>query len=92
MDLLEYAQQLVARGNTTSQTQAHTAYLQKLVKQESPQKAEIREIVINNSQNSSKIPSSNAYLLVGGLVLFGLAVLAIGYWLGKKNRQPKIAR
>src|SRR5215216_4774515 len=89
MDLLKYAQSLVARGNTNSQTQAHTAYLQTLVKQENPRKAEIREIAINNSQTSSKISSSNAYLLIGGLILLGMAILVIGYWLGKNKKQSK---
>ena len=38
MDLLEHAQQLIVQGNTSQQTQAHTAYLQELVQQKSPQK------------------------------------------------------
>jgi hypothetical protein len=72
MDLLEYAQALVARGHTTHN--AHTAYLQELVSQESPQKAEVRTTL----NNSPKI-SNNTHLLIVGLILFGVAVLAIGY-------------
>jgi CHASE3 domain sensor protein len=77
MDLLEYAQQLVNQGNTTSQVQAHRVYLQELVSQE-PQKVEIKPTTIKNNQAPAK-NSNHTYLLIGGLVLFGLAVLAIGY-------------
>jgi hypothetical protein len=85
MDLLEYAQQLIARENPTSQVQSHRVYLQSLVLQE-PQKAEIKPTTIDNSQTSVKNPN-HTYLLVGGLVLFGLAVLAVGYWLGRKKNK-----
>jgi len=78
MDLLEYAQQLVNQGNTTSQVQAHRVYLQSLVKPESPQKIEIKPKGETNNQIPTK-NSNHTYLLVGGLVLFGLAVLIIGY-------------
>jgi hypothetical protein len=74
MDLLEYAQQLVARENTSTQTQAHNAYLQQLVKSESPQKIEVKE---TNSQTPTQ--NSNTYLLITGLTLFGLAILATSY-------------
>jgi hypothetical protein len=71
MDLLEHAQQLVARGNTSTQTQAHTAYLQTLTHQESSQpKAEIKpQVASNNSQIQPKDYNLNIYLLVGGLIL-----------------------
>ena len=74
MDLLEHAQQLIARGQNNSQVQAHTAYLQKLVqKQPNEIKSEIKP------KNNHQSPQTNTYLLVGGLVLFGIAILAIGY-------------
>jgi hypothetical protein len=44
-----------------------------------PQKAEVKEAAPNNSQNNAQSPNSNTYLLIGGLILFGLAVLGIGY-------------
>jgi len=78
MDLLERAQQLINQGNTTTQTQAHTAYLQELVqKQPSEIKSEIKPKTApkNNHKNSN----FNAIYLIGGLALFGAAVLAIGY-------------
>jgi len=78
MDLLEYAKELVTRGNTSQQTSSHIAYLQTLSQQASPPaKAEVREIVRN--QNNNKNPNLNALCLIGGLVLFGMAILAIGY-------------
>jgi len=84
MDLLERAQQLINQGNTTTQTQSHTAYLQELVqKQPSEIKSEIKP---KNSQNNHKNSNFNALYLVGGLVLFGIAVLGIGYWLGKRKK------
>ncbi|RHZ36495.1 hypothetical protein [endosymbiont GvMRE of Glomus versiforme] len=85
MDLLVHAKELVSRGNANQQTQAHMAYLQEIVSQ--PQKAEIRKSAPNNSQNNTKSPNNSTYLLVGGLVLFGLAVLGIGYWLGKRKNK-----
>ncbi|RHZ35954.1 leucine-rich repeat domain-containing protein [endosymbiont GvMRE of Glomus versiforme] len=84
MDLLVHAKELVGRGNTNQQTQAHMSYLQEIVSQ--PQKAEIRKSAPNNSQNNSKSPNNSIYLLVGGLILFGLAILGIGYWLGKRKK------
>ncbi|WP_172575356.1 EGFR-like transmembrane domain-containing protein [endosymbiont GvMRE of Glomus versiforme] len=41
----------------------------------------------NNSQSNDKFLNSSTYLLIGGLVLFCLAVLAIGYWLGKRKNK-----
>jgi hypothetical protein len=81
MDLLEYAQALVARGQTNSQTQAHMAHLQELAqKQPSEIKSEIRpKVAPKDNQNNSKSSNFNAAYLVGGLVLFGTAILAIGY-------------
>jgi hypothetical protein len=91
MDLLEYAQQLVSRGQTNPQVQAHTAYLQTLIQSETPRpKAEIKATAPNNSQNNHKNPNLNVFYLVGGLVLFGMAILAIGYWLGKRKKAAQI--
>jgi len=78
MDLLEYAQQLVNQGNTTSQVQAHRVYLQTLIKPETPQKIEINEKPANNNQIPAK-NSSNTYLLTCGLMLLVASVLTIGY-------------
>jgi len=65
MDLLEYAQKLVAKGDN-NQTQ-NAQYLQTLIQQgDSPVK-------------DNKQPNNNTPLLVGGLVIFGITVLAIGY-------------
>jgi len=72
MDLLEYAQKLVAKGDN-NQTQ-NTQYLQALISSNSPTK-------LDNKQ-----PRNNTPLLVGGLVIFGISVLAIGYWLGRKRK------
>jgi hypothetical protein len=88
MDLLDYAQQLVSQGNTTSQVQAHRVYLQELVQEKQPKevKTEIKpKAELNNEQIPAK-NSNNAFYLISGLVLFGLAVLAIGYWLGKNKK------
>jgi len=71
MDLLEYAQKLVAKGDN-NQTQ-NAQYLQTLIQQgDSPVK-------------DNKQPGNNTPLLVGGLVIFGAATLIIGYWWGKKR-------
>jgi hypothetical protein len=78
MDLLEYAQQLIQQGNTTNQVQAHRVYLQELVQEKHSQV----EIQPKTEPNNKQIPvkdSNNIYLLVGGLALFGIAILAIGY-------------
>ena len=77
MDLLDYAQQLIRQGNTTSQVQAHTAYLQSIIQPETPVKVETKTKA-NNSQIPTK-NSNNTYLLVGGLVLLVSSVLTIGY-------------
>jgi hypothetical protein len=88
MDLLEYAKVLVARGNTNHN--GHVVHLQSLIKE---QPNEITEIQPKTEQNSSQIqsrnPNTNTYLLIGGLILLISSVLAIGYWLGKKQKQPK---
>ena len=89
MDLLEYAQQLIQQGNTTSQVQAHRVYLQELVQEKQPQ-VEIKPKAEQSSQVPVKNSSNNAFYLVGGLVLFGLAVLTIGYWLGKQKHSKKL--
>jgi len=90
MDLLEYAQQLVARGNTSHN--AHVAHLQELVQEKQPN--EIRsetksKTEQNNSQIQPKSPSTNNYLLIGGLGLLLGSVLAIGYYLGKNKKPAK---
>jgi len=66
MDLLEYAQKLVSQGNSSQEQNAH--YLQTLIQGNSPVKSD-----------DSKQPSNNTPLLVGGLVIFGVVALAIGY-------------
>jgi hypothetical protein len=61
---LAYVNQLVNSGNTSH---AHTsAYLQTLIKQESPP---------TKTDNNQK----NTPLLIGGLVVFGVFILGIGY-------------
>ena len=76
MDLLEYAQKLVSQGNNNQQQNAH--YLQTLIQQgNSPVKTD------------DKQPSNNTPLLIGGLVLFGVSVLGIGYLWGKKRSEVK---
>jgi len=88
VDLLEYAQGLVSRGHTSHN--AHVVQLQSLIQEKQPEiKTEIKSKA-NNSQVQPKSPSFNAFYLVGGLVLFGAAILAIGYWLGKRKSQPKL--
>ena len=64
MDLLEYAQKLVAKGDNDQSQNAQ--YLQTLIQK-------------GNSPADNKQPSNNTPLLVGGLVIFGISVLAIGY-------------
>ena len=72
MDLLEYAQKLVAKGDN-NQTQ-NAQYLQALISGNSPAKSD------------NKQPGNNTPLLIGGLVILGISVLAIGYWWGKKRK------
>jgi len=67
MDLLEYAQKLVAKGDNNQSQNAQ--YLQTLIQHgNSPAKSD------------NKQPGNNTPLLIGGLVIFGISVLAIGYW------------
>jgi len=76
MDLLEYAQKLVAKGDNNQSQNAQ--YLQTLIQQgSSPVKPD------------NKQPGNNTPLLVGWLVIFGISVLAIGYWWGKKRNEEK---
>jgi hypothetical protein len=86
MDLLEYAKELVARGNTNHNS--HVVHLQSLIK-EQPSEVEVKP---KTGQESSQIqprsPNTNTYLLVGGLGLLVASVLAIGYWWGKKTKKP----
>jgi hypothetical protein len=87
MDLLEYAKVLVARGNTNHN--GHVVHLQSLIK-EQPNEVEVKaKTKQNNSQIQPRNPNTNTYLLIGGLILLISSVLAIGYWLGKKQKQPK---
>jgi hypothetical protein len=65
MDLLEYAQKLVANGN--NQQQQNAQYLQTLISSNSPTKLD------------EKQPGNNTALLVGGLVVFGISAVVIGY-------------
>jgi len=65
MDLLEYAQKLVAKGDN-NQTQ-NAQYLQTLIQHG------------NSPVKDNKQPSNNTPLLIGGLVIFGISALAIGY-------------
>ena len=91
MDLLEYAQQLVARGQTNTQIQAHTTYLQSLIQEKQPEEIKsVENKQANNSQIQPKSPNTNLYLLVGGLVLLLGSVLVTGYWLGKKKNNPNL--
>ncbi|CAG8577775.1 8369_t:CDS:2 [Ambispora gerdemannii] len=64
-EFTEYAQKLVAKGNNNQQQNAH--YLQTLIQHGSSP-------VKDNKQSGNNTP-----LLVGGLVIFGIVVLAIGY-------------
>lgn len=73
MDLLEYAQKLVAKGNNNQQQNAQ--YLQTLIQQGS------------SPTKPTNQPSNNAPLLIGGLVVFGVSVLGIGYLWGKKKEK-----
>ena len=80
MDLLEYAQQLVARGSSSHHSQL--VYLQTL---NTEQPKELTKIQPKAEQTSPKSP--NVYLLIGGLVLLGGIILALGYWLGKRKNK-----
>jgi hypothetical protein len=74
MDLLEYAQRLAGQGNR--QQQQNAQYLQTLIQQGgSPVKTD------DNKQSGN-----NAPLLIGGLVVFGLVAVAVGYLLGKRRK------
>ena len=66
MDLLEYAQKLVSRGNNNQEQ--NDQLLQSLTKQDSL-----------SVKSDNKQPGHNTLLLVGGLVILGISVLGIGY-------------
>ena len=70
MDLLEHCQKLGTNGN--NQQQQNAQYLQTLI-QHSPTKTD--------DKSNNNIP-----LLIGGLIIFGVFVLLIGYYLGKKRK------
>jgi len=65
MDLLEYVQKLVAKGDNNQTQNAH--YLQTLISGNSPTKLD------------EKQPRNNTPLLVGSLVIFGISAAVIGY-------------
>src|SRR6185295_13945645 len=75
MDLLEYAQKLVAKGDNNQTQNAH--YLQTLISSNSPTKSD------------NKQPGNNTPLLISGLVVFGVSALVIGYLRGKKRNEEK---
>jgi hypothetical protein len=77
MDLLEYARELVARGNPAYN--AHVAQLQAIVKEQPLKNSPVMKTTTTNHQVQPKPLNTNFYLLVGGLVIFGAAILAIGY-------------
>jgi len=66
MDLLEYAQKLVAKGDNNQSQNAQ--YLKTLISNNSPTKSD------------NKQPNNNTPLLISGLVILGISALAIGYW------------
>lgn len=73
MDLLAYSQKLVANGNNNQQQNAH--YLQNLISG-------------NSGKEFEKQPDkNNTPLLVGGLVIFGVLAVGIGYFWGKKGER-----
>ena len=66
MDLLEYSQKLVAKGDN-SQSQ-NTQYLQTLIQQgDSPVKSDNKQL------------GNNTPLLISGLVIFEISAVVIGY-------------
>jgi len=73
MDLLEYAQKLVAKGDNNQSQNAQ--YLQTLISSNSPAK--------------DKQPGNNTPLLIGGLVVFGISAVVIGYLLDKRKNKSK---
>ena len=75
MDLLEYVQKLVAKGDNNQSQNAH--YLQTLISGNSPAKSD------------EKQPHNNTPLLIGGLVIFGISAVVIGYWFGKRRNKLK---
>ena len=67
----------IGKGNNNQQQNAQ--YLQTLIKHEnSPVKPD------------NKQPNNNTPLLVGGLVIFGVSVLGIGYLWGKKRKNQEL--
>lgn len=75
MDLLEYAQKLVAKGDNNQSQNAQ--YLQTLISSSSPAKSD------------NKQADNNTPLLIGGLVAFGISAVVIGYLLGKRKNKLK---
>ena len=78
MDLLEYAEDLVGRGNSSATHNSHLVYLQTLTPKKQPNEVKT-EIQPKTEQNNPKSPNTNSYLLIGGLILLLGSVLALGY-------------
>ena len=70
IDLLEYAQQLIKQGKNTENAYKLQAILQN------------SSIEPNKGENNSK----STPLVIGGIILVGLALVGIGYLLGKKRK------
>ncbi|CAG8687129.1 4855_t:CDS:2, partial [Cetraspora pellucida] len=75
MDLLEYAQKLASQGN--QQQQQNAQYLQALIQSGSPVKTD-------NKQSGNNAPP-----LIGGLVIFGIVAVVVGYLLETLNLMKK---
>ena len=86
MDLLEYAQQLVARGSSAHHS--HMATLTTIIQREKPKTKPILKTEQSGQAKSQQTPKNNFYF-VAGLVLIVGAVLAIGYWFGKNKREKE---
>jgi len=74
MDLLEYAQKLVAKGDNNQTQNSH--YLQTLIQQG------------NSPIKDNKQSGNNNLLLVGGLVVVAMAAaMIVGYLVGKNKEK-----
>jgi hypothetical protein len=76
MDLLEYTQQLIKSGNSSQQQQAY----------------KLQELIQGSSMKGEKEPknANNTPFLIGGLVIFGIAALALGYlWVKERTKINK---
>ena len=75
MDLLDHARKLASQGQP-----GYNAHLQTL--------AQINQT--DQFDQDKKAVSNNAFFLVSGLMILGMATLAIGYYLGKKNKSQEL--